>query len=35
MKDVPENELFSAYLDGEITAEEQAQLEQLLAGSES
>lgn len=35
MKDVPENELFSAYLDGELTAEEQAQLEQLLAGSES
>ncbi|GAB4127202.1 MAG: hypothetical protein Kow0040_00550 [Thermogutta sp.] len=35
MKDVPENELFSAYLDGELTAEEQAQFEQLLAGSES
>ncbi|MGQ9913601.1 MAG: hypothetical protein ACUVQQ_04540 [Thermogutta sp.] len=35
MKDVPENELFSAYLDGELTVEEQAQLEQLLAGSES
>ncbi len=35
MKDVPENELFSAYLDGELTAAEQAQLEQLLAGSES
>jgi len=33
MKDVPENELFSAYLDGELTAEEQAQMERLLAGS--
>ena len=33
MKNVPENELFSAYLDGEATAEEQAQVEQLLASS--
>ena len=33
MKDVPENELFSAYLDGELTAEEQAQMERLLATS--
>ena len=30
MLDVPENELFSAYLDGELTADEQAQMEQLL-----
>ncbi|GEM_PF-905931 len=35
MKNVPENELFSAYLDGELTADEQAQMERLLAGSES
>ena len=33
MKDVPENELFSAYLDGELTATEQADVEQLLAAS--
>jgi len=33
MKDVPENELFSAYLDGELTAAEQADVEQLLAAS--
>ncbi len=33
MKNVPENELFSAYLDGELTAEEQARVEQLLATS--
>lgn len=33
MKNVPENELFSAYLDGELTAEEQAQIERLLASS--
>jgi anti-sigma factor RsiW len=33
MKDVPENELFSAYLDGELTADEQAEMEQLLATS--
>ncbi len=33
MIDLPENELFSAYLDGELTAEEQAQVEQLLATS--
>jgi len=31
MNDVPENELLSAYLDGELTAEEQAQVERLLA----
>jgi len=31
MKDLPENELLSAYLDGELTAEEQARVEQLLA----
>jgi len=31
MKDLPENELFSAYLDGELTAAEQAEVEQLLA----
>jgi anti-sigma factor RsiW len=35
MKNVPENELFSAYLDGELTAEEQAQVERLLAASPS
>jgi len=33
MRDVPENELFSAYLDGELTAAEQADVEQLLAAS--
>ena len=33
MKDLPENELFSAYLDGELTATEQAEVEQLLAES--
>ena len=33
MKDVPENELVSAYLDGELTAEEHAQVERLLAAS--
>lgn len=33
MNDVPEEELFSAYLDGEVTAGEQAQIEQLLAVS--
>ena len=31
MNPVPENELLSAYLDGELTADEQAQVEQLLA----
>ena len=31
MNDMPENELFSAYLDGELTAAEQAAVEQLLA----
>lgn len=33
MKNVPENELFSAYLDGELTADEQASVERLLASS--
>jgi hypothetical protein len=33
MKNVPENELFSAYLDGELTAEERADVERLLASS--
>ncbi len=33
MKDVPENELLSAYLDGELTAAEQADVERLLARS--
>ena len=33
MNDVPENELFSAYLDGELTAAEQADVERLLARS--
>ena len=33
MKDEPENELFSAYLDGELTADEQSEMEQLLATS--
>jgi len=31
MSDVPENELLSAYLDGELTADEQAHVEKLLA----
>ena len=31
MKNEPENELLSAYLDGELTAEEQAEVERLLA----
>ena len=35
MKDVPENELFSAYLDGELTAEEQAEVDRLLTRSPS
>ena len=35
MKDVLENELFSASLDGELTAEEQAQVDQLLDSSSS
>ncbi len=30
MLDLPENELFSAYIDGELTAEEQADVEQIL-----
>lgn len=33
MKNLPEDELFSAYLDGELTADEQAKVEQLLARS--
>lgn len=33
MNDVPQNELLSAYLDGELTAEEQAEVEQLLAAN--
>ena len=33
MLDVPENELYSAYLDGELTAEEQAEMEELLNNS--
>lgn len=33
MTDVPENELLSAYLDGELTADEQAQVERLLEAS--
>lgn len=33
MKDLPENELLSAYLDGELTADEQAEVEQLLSRS--
>jgi len=32
MKDLPEYELLSAYLDGELTADERARVEQLLAG---
>jgi hypothetical protein len=31
MNDLPDNELLSAYLDGELTAEERAQVEHLLA----
>ena len=31
MNDLPQNELFSAYLDGELTAAEQAEIERLLA----
>jgi hypothetical protein len=31
MNDLPDNELLSAYLDGELTAEEHAQVEHLLA----
>jgi hypothetical protein len=31
MKDLPQNELLSAYLDGELTAAEQADVERLLA----
>lgn len=30
MLDLPENELFSAYIDGELTADEQAEVEQIL-----
>jgi len=33
MNHLPEHELLSAYLDGELTADEQARVEQLLAGS--
>ena len=33
MKEVPENELLSAYLDGELTAAEQVEVERLLAAS--
>ena len=33
MTDLPENELFSAYLDGELTAAEQAEMDQLLAAN--
>ncbi len=33
MNDLPQNELLSAYLDGELTAAEQAEIEQLLADS--
>ena len=35
MLNVPENELFSAYLDGELTAEEQMKMEELLDSSPS
>lgn len=31
MRDLPKNELLSAYLDGELTAAEQAKVERLLA----
>jgi len=33
MNDLPQNELLSAYLDGELTAAEQADVERLLAAS--
>ena len=33
MNTLPENELFSAYLDGELTAAEQAQMDRLLAAN--
>jgi hypothetical protein len=33
MNDVPDTELFSAYLDGELTANEQVRVEQMLAAS--
>jgi hypothetical protein len=33
MNDLPQNELLSAYLDGELTAAEQAEVERLLASS--
>ena len=33
MKDVPDNELVSAYLDGELNAQERAQVEQWLAAN--
>jgi anti-sigma factor RsiW len=33
MNNVPDNELLSAYLDGELTAAEQVEVEQLLSGS--
>ena len=33
MNDVPDTELFSAYLDGELTADEQTRVEQILAAS--
>jgi hypothetical protein len=33
MNERPENELFSAYLDGELTADEQAEVERVLADS--
>ncbi len=33
MNDLPQNELLSAYLDGELTADEQAETERLLASS--
>src|SRR5208337_2970926 len=33
MSDVPDTELFSAYLDGESTADEQVRAEQILAAS--
>jgi hypothetical protein len=33
MENVPQNDLLSAYLDGELTAEEESQVERLLAAS--
>jgi hypothetical protein len=33
MNDLPQNELLSAYLDGELTAAEQAEMERMLAAS--